>query len=71
MVTSLRCGLLVQEEAVSLALDLEVRAHVLTAHGGDLFVSQPAALTDGDRSEIRRYKFHLLAIAAYEFGGSR
>lgn len=56
-------GLLIADAAIAIALDLEHRGHVLTATNGELRVTQPPELTEADRAAIRRYRFHLLAIA--------
>lgn len=65
-VIELHGGLLVEDEALALALDLERRGHMLTADTGALFVSEPSSLTEQDRAAIRRLKFHLLAIVTYD-----
>lgn len=66
MVTELRGGVFVADDAIRLACDLEARGFVLTAKDGKLLVSNGSALTAADREGIVRLKGHLLAIAAYE-----
>lgn len=65
-VVTLRGGLIVQNAAISLALGLENRGHVLTAKDGQLLVSNGAQLTAEDRAQITAHRNHLLAIAGYE-----
>lgn len=62
---TLRGGLIVQNAAISLSLDLERRGHVLTAKDGILHVSDGAHLTAEDRAQIPAQRLHLIAIAAY------
>lgn len=62
----LRNGLLVREDAVLLALDLEARGHVLTTRDGTLRVTNGATLTAADTAAIKELKRHLMEIAAYE-----
>ncbi len=64
--TELRSGLLVADAAITLAVHLEARGHRLTAEAGILKVSDGARLTAEDTAEIRRYRWHLLAIAGDE-----
>lgn len=58
-------NLTVARAALDLAVDLEFRGHVLTAHDGDLRVTNGKALTPEDRAAIRAQRWHLLALAAY------
>jgi hypothetical protein len=62
----LRGGLLVREDAVRLALDLEARGHLLTTRDGTLRVTNGATLTAADTAAIKDTKRHLMEIAAYE-----
>jgi hypothetical protein len=61
----LRDGPIVREAAVLLALSLEDRGHVMTAHDDKLTVSDGSRLTVEDRAAIARERLHLLAICAY------
>jgi hypothetical protein len=61
----LRDGPIVRETAVSLALSLEARGHVMTAHDDKLTVSEGSRLTAEDRAAIARERLHLLAIVVY------
>lgn len=68
---SLRGGLVLPEEALRLALDLERRGWALTATDYGTIKLDPAdpeaqPLTDDDLDNLRRWKMHLLAIAVYE-----
>lgn len=65
-IIELRGGLLVQESALALALDLEARGHALTAKDGVLYAANGTALTAEDRAAIKRQRLQLLAIASYE-----
>jgi hypothetical protein len=65
-VVELRGGLLVSAEALALALVLEAQGHTVTAHNGRLRVTHLDRLADPVIPAIRRARFHLLAIAAYE-----
>lgn len=62
----LRGGLLVQSDALDLALALEQRGLTLAAKDGALLVSPGSALSADDRVAVQRWKRHLLAIAAYQ-----
>lgn len=62
----LRGGLLVQSDALDLALALEQRGLTLAAKDGVLLVSPGSALSADDRVAVQRWKRHLLAIAAYQ-----
>ncbi len=64
--TELRSGLLVADTAITLAVQLEARGHVLTAEAGVLKVSDGARLTADDTAAIRKWRFQLLAIAGGE-----
>src|SRR6185295_514753 len=59
-------GLFVADEAIRLALTLEARGHMLSVQDGALLVSSGSALTPEDTIAIRRWKWHLLAIAGGE-----
>lgn len=59
-------GLLVQSDAIALALVLEQRGLTLTAKDGVLLVSPGSLLSADDRVAVQRWKRHLLAIAAYQ-----
>ena len=64
--TELRGGLMMDDDAIRLAVRLEDAGHVLSVKDGALLVSHGASLSPGDREEIRRLRWHLLAIAAYQ-----
>ena len=66
MMTELRGGLLVDDDAIRLAVRLEDAGHVLSVKDGALLVSRGASLSTEDRAAIRAMRWHLLAIAAYE-----
>lgn len=57
---------MVRAEAVGLAIDLEQRGFLLTADHGTLRVKPAVLVTPVDAAAITRWKWHLLAIAAYE-----
>jgi hypothetical protein len=67
----LKGGLTLEVRAVLLALDLEYRGFSLHAQGDKLLlnrsdgVSASATLTEKDRSDIVKWKRHLLAIVDY------
>ncbi len=63
--TALRGGLIVQTDAVLLALALEAQGHALTVKDGALLVSNGSTLSAADRDSIRRLKRHLMACACY------
>jgi hypothetical protein len=64
---NLRGGLVIPLEAYQLAITLEARGVRFLLEDGDLIAEHPSgALTDADHTLIRRWKRHLLAIAAYE-----
>jgi hypothetical protein len=63
----LRGGLIVQEEAIDLALRLENAGVTLTAKDGVLVASPASALTPAQIAAIRAMKFQLLAIAAVDY----
>lgn len=63
--TELKGGLLVQTDAILLALALEAHGHALTAKDGALLVTNGSTLSAEDRTAIQAHKRHLLAIAAY------
>ena len=62
----LKGGLFVHDAALTCALALESRGHVLTANDGQLFVSNAAQLTADDRVQIRLHRLQLLGGAAYQ-----
>jgi hypothetical protein len=64
-VTELRGGLIVHDDAIRLAIDLENRGHVCAVRDGVLTVTNGTKLKTVDVEQIKRLKFHLLAIAAY------
>ena len=66
----LRGGLIVQEDAIALAIDLENAGVTLTAKDGVLVASPASALTPAQIAAIRGMKFQLLAIAAYDADAS-
>ncbi len=60
-------GLTVARPALEVLIDLEQRGFRFTRPPeGGLAVSPRADLTDDDRSAIRRWRFHLEALIAYE-----
>lgn len=64
-------GIAVPVSALSLAWSLENRGYTLVATEDSLRLRPAAdgsspALTDEDRAEVRRWKSHLLMLAAYE-----
>lgn len=64
MVT-LKGGVIVSQEALELALDLEQRGISLKADSGTLKASPATAITPEDATAITRHKWHLLEIAGY------
>jgi hypothetical protein len=63
----LKGGLIVQEEAIDLALRLEDAGVTLTANDGVLVASPASALTPAQIAAIRGMKFQLLAIAGVDY----
>jgi hypothetical protein len=62
----LKGGLTLPLEALRLALALEDRGATFAVDGEDLVVDGPCGLlTDADQVAIRRWKWHLMAIATY------
>ena len=57
-----------RDPALSLVtpLDLEARGLTVSREGDDLLISPPGRLTDDDRSALRRWKSHLLALVSYQ-----
>lgn len=53
-------------EAVELAIDLELKGVSLVAEGDHLVVSPRERLTAADIAAIARWKWHLLALLAYQ-----
>jgi hypothetical protein len=66
----LKGGLIVQEEAIALALELENAGVTLTAKDGVLVASPASALTPAQIAAIRGMKFQLLAVAGYDADAS-
>lgn len=62
----LRGGLMVRDDALRLAISLEMRGHLLTAKDSALMVSNGSTLSADDRAAIKDCKAHILAILAYE-----
>jgi hypothetical protein len=52
-------------ESIELALDLEARGFTLEQDGDTLIVQPYQRLTPGDCMQIRRWKYHLLAVLDY------
>lgn len=65
MVTEMRGGLLLHNDAIALAIALEATGHVLSVKDGRLLVTQGSRLTPAHRDSIARHRFHLMAIADY------
>lgn len=65
-ITELKGGLLVQSDAIALAISLEDRGLTLTAKDGVLLVSPGSALTADDRVAVQRWKRHLLEICSHD-----
>lgn len=64
-ITELTGGLLINDSAVTLAIQLEARGYRLSSDRGVLKVSNGAQLTLEDIAAIRRLRHHLIAIAVY------
>lgn len=64
--SELRGGLCVADDAIRFAVDLERRGHVLKVDGAALKISDGARLTEAERAAVTRWRWHLLAIAAYQ-----
>lgn len=62
----LKGGLIVDAEAIAVALMLELAGITLTAKDGVLTASPKNAVTPHMMGLIRQWKLHLLAIHAYE-----
>jgi hypothetical protein len=63
---NLRGGLTVPAAALRLLFDLQERGFELAAEGKAALIVRPASrLTDDDRCQIRRWKWHLRALLAY------
>jgi hypothetical protein len=58
-------GLTLPIAPVLLALDLESRGCQLERDGDDILVGPRALLSDEDRTAIKRWKRHLIAIIGY------
>ena len=63
--TELRGGLIVRDDAIAFACELERRGHQMRAASGTLHVTRASELTADDRARITQLKAHLLAIADY------
>jgi hypothetical protein len=64
---SLRGGLTVPAEPLLLIFELERRGFTLETEGEDTLIVQPHdRLTREDCARIRRWKFHILSLVAYE-----
>ncbi len=63
--TELKGGLIVRDDAIALACELELRGHQMRAASGALHVTRQSELTADDRARITKLKAHLLAIADY------
>ena len=61
----LNSGLRVSIAALQLAIDLEMRDFTLSVHDGLIYVDPRERLTNDEMAQIRRYRWHLLAILAY------
>jgi hypothetical protein len=61
----LRGGFTVPMEPVLLLLALEARGVCLSRDGDELLVQPGTRLTDQDRIELRRWRWHLLALVDY------
>lgn len=61
----LRGGLIVRDDAIALACELERRGHQMRSASGVLHVTGPSDLSADDRARITQLKAHLLAIADY------
>ena len=59
-------GLTLPAEALRLAIDLELKGVSLTADGDHLVVRPRHLLTTDEQEAVRRWKWHLLALLAYE-----
>ena len=62
----LKGGLRVSIAALQLAIDLEMRDFTLWVHDGLIYVDPRERLTNDEMARIRRYRWHLLAILAYQ-----
>ncbi len=62
----LRGGLILREDAVLLALELERRDHRIATSDGKLTVTNGAALSPEMREQIKDCRLHLMSLAAYE-----
>jgi hypothetical protein len=62
----LRGGLTVPLAPFELVLGLERRGFSMRREGGDLLVVPGRCLTEEDRTLIRRWKTHILALLEYE-----
>lgn len=62
----LRGGLLLREDAVLLALNLEAAGHALSVRGEQLVISDGSKLTADQRAKIKDCRLHLMALLVYE-----
>jgi hypothetical protein len=58
-------GLTIPVEPYCFLLDLEARGFDVTADDDYLVIRPASRLTDTDRSALRRWKYHLLALVSY------
>ena len=63
---ALKGGLRVSIAALRLALDLEARDFRLSVQDGLIYVDPRERLTNDEMARIRRYRWHLLVILAYQ-----
>jgi hypothetical protein len=64
---TLRGGLILPVEAMTLALSIESRGGALSLEGDDLVIDGPTGLlTEADRAAIRRWRRHLKMIVEYQ-----
>jgi hypothetical protein len=63
---ALHGGLVIPAEPLRLVLDLQARGFLLRPDGGDLVVSPFRQLTAEDCRQLRRWKYHVLAVLQYE-----
>ncbi|HEY0875204.1 MAG TPA: hypothetical protein VGD94_17145 [Vicinamibacterales bacterium] len=59
---SLPSGLTLPLAAVRLVLDLEARGLTITRDGDHILIRPPGRLTEDDRTALRRWKAHVLAL---------
>lgn len=66
MVTEMKGGLCINNDALALALQLEGSGHVLSVRDGRLLVTNGSTLTQAERDDIARHRLHLMVIAGYQ-----